>query len=315
MKKISFAIPCYNEENNINEAYSRIKYLFDHQLQNYLYEILFIDNNSMDNTKQLLTELAERDKNVKVIFNAKNFGWVRSSFHGLKNTTGDATIYMPADMQDPPEIIPQFVEAWESGHKIVMGIKNKSRENSLIFFLRTLCYKLINFLVDDIDHVENFGLFGLYDRDFIKIIKNLNEPQPYLKGIVAELGYKTKKIYFTQDKRSKGKSKFNFIRSYDIVMLGITSYSKICLRIAILLGFFFSIICFIIAAHTFIRKLINWDAYSVGVAAIVIGVFFIGSLQLFFIGLIGEYILSINKRLMNRPLVIEEKRINFNENE
>jgi glycosyltransferase involved in cell wall biosynthesis len=313
MKKIFIVIPCFNEEDNINRIYDQIKHVFSHQLPNYKYDFLFIDNDSTDNTKQLLIELANNDKNVKVIFNTKNFGWIRSSVYGLINTNvdiGEAVIFLAADMQEPPEMIPHFVKEWENGYKIVIGIKNKSKENPLIYFFRTIYYRLIKYLAE-IEHIDHFTGFGLYDYEFIEVLRKLNDPIPYLRGIVAELGYKHKKIYFEQEKRKAGKSKFNFPRLYDFAMLGFTSYSKIGMRYATMLGFFFSIISFLIAIYTFIYKLINWDSYDVGIAAIVVGVFFLGSLQLFFIGLLGEYILNINTRVINRPLVVEESRINF----
>jgi glycosyltransferase involved in cell wall biosynthesis len=313
MKKICIVIPCFNEEGNINKIYDRVLQVFNKKLFNYKYDFLFIDNDSTDNTKQLLIELANKDENVKVIFNAKNFGWIRSSVYGLINATvdvGGAVIFLAADMQEPPEMIDQFVKEWEAGYKIVIGIKNKSKENPVKYFFRTIYYKLIKYLAE-IEHIDHFTGFGLYDYDFIEILRKLNDPEPYLRGIVAELGYKHKKIYFEQEKRKAGNSKFNFVRLYDLAMLGFTSYSKIGMRLATMLGICFSIMAFLIALYTFIYKLVNWDSYAIGIAAIVIGVFFLGSLQLFFIGLLGEYIININIRVMNRPLVVEESRINF----
>jgi glycosyltransferase involved in cell wall biosynthesis len=310
MKKISLVIPCYNEEANIDKVYGRIREIFERQLPGYSYEFLFIDNDSTDGTKRLLTELARADDCVRVIFNAKNFGWVRSSIHGLMNASGDAVIYLAADMQEPPELIPQFVAEWESGHKIVIGIKNKSRESPIMWLVRSVYYKAIK-LVAEIEHIDHFTGFGLYDRRFIEVLRDLNDPMPYLRGIVAELGYKHKKVYFEQEKRKAGKSKFNFFRLYDFAMLGVTSYTKTGLRLATICGFLMGGLSSVAGLVYLVYKLLDWDKFSTGMAPVVIGVFFIGSLQLFFIGLIGEYIMAINTRLMNRPLVIEEERINF----
>jgi glycosyltransferase involved in cell wall biosynthesis len=303
-------VPIYNEENNIIEIYNHLKTVFNEQLTDYVYEILFIDNDSQDNSKRIIIDLAEKYKNVKAIFNAKNFGWIRSSFYGLINTDGDATVFMAGDMQEPPELIPNFVKAWEEGNNIVVGVKNKSQENKILYFVRTIYYRIIQHIAD-IDHIEHFTGFGLYDKKFIDILKNLNDPYPYLRGIVSELGFRHKKIFYEQSKRKFGKSKFNFLRLYDVAMLGITSYSKIGMRIATMLGFGIAIISLLVALFYLVYKIVYWDSFISGIAPMVIGVFFMGSLQLFFIGLLGEYILNINTRVMNRPLVIEESRINF----
>jgi glycosyltransferase involved in cell wall biosynthesis len=310
MKKISIIIPTYNEEGNIFEIYNRIINVFTTKLVSYKYEILFIDNDSQDNSKKIITSLALKDKNVKAIFNARNFGWVRSSYYGLINTSGDASVFLAADMQEPPELIPDFVFEWEQGVKIVVGIKNRSKENKVFYFLRTIYYKFIE-KIAEIEHIEHFTGFGLYDKTFINILRNLHDPNPYLRGIVSELGYKSKKIYYEQDVRKSGKSKFNFIKLYDLAMLGITTHSKIGIRIISMLGFILATISLLIGIFYFIYKLVFWDSFSPGIAPVVIGVFFMGALQLFFIGVIGEYILNINTKILNRPLVIEEQRINF----
>ena len=287
-----------------------MKKVFQTSLPSYQMEILFIDNYSTDQTRELILKLANSDKRVKAIFNARNFGFTRSTFYGLTQATGDCAILLFADMQDPPEVIAQFVQEWESGYKIVIGVKKKSKENPLMFLVRKVYYSLIK-KISEIDHIEQYDGFGLYDKSFIEVLRKLDDPLPYLRGMVAELGYKRKNIIYTQEKRKQGKSKFNFLKLYDLAMLGITSYSKILLRVSTLIGFAVAIASMIVAIFTFVYKIFHWDTYPVGNAAISIGVFFFGAVQLFFIGLLGEYVLGINTRVLHRPLVIEEERINF----
>lgn len=314
MKTISVVIPVYNEEENVYIAYERIRNLFEDELTQYSYEIVFIDNYSTDDTRHLVSEICKKDRNVKAIFNAKNFGFIRSTFYGLLQTCGDCTVLIFVDMQDPPEVICDFVREWENGYKIVVGIKNKSKENHLMYFFRSVYYKLIKSMAD-IEHIEHFTGFGLYDKEFIQILNDLDDPMPYLRGIVAELGFQRKDIFYEQHKRERGKSSFNFLKLYDLAMLGITSYTKVIMRIATILGFVFSAVSLIIALVTIVLKLFFWGSYPMGTAAILTGVFLIGSVQVFFIGFLGEYILNINTRIMKRPLVIEEKRINFEDPE
>ncbi|MBW5400092.1 glycosyltransferase family 2 protein [Brachyspira pilosicoli] len=309
MKKISILVPTYNEEDNVINVVEKLENILNN-LKDYNYEIVFIDNCSKDNTRNILINLCKKNKNVKAIFNAKNFGFSRSVFYGLTQTTGDCSILIYADFQEPPELIPKFIEEWENGYKIVIGKKSKSNENIFISIIRKFYYKLIR-SISDVEQIENFHGFGLYDKDFVNILKNLDDSEPYLRGIVAEFGYKIKELYYEHKKREKGKSSFNFYRMYDLAMLGITSYSKVVLRFATMFGFLFSVITFIIGFITLIAKLVNWNNYPIGMAALMVGVFFIGSVQIFFIGLLGEYILNINLRVMHRPLVVEEKRINF----
>lgn len=311
MKTISIVVPTYNEEENVPKIVERIENIFNEKLKNYSYEIMFIDNFSVDGTRKVIEDLAKTDKHIKAIFNAKNFGFSRSTFYGLSQAQGDCAILLFADMQDPPELIVDFVEKWESGFKIVVGIKNKSKENRLMFKIRQLYYNFIK-KIGDVEHIEQFTGFGLYDASFIKVLKELDDPLPYLRGIVAELGYENTKVYYEQQKRMYGKSSFSFMKLYDTAMLGITSYSKTLTRIATILGFTASVISLFVALITLIIKLFNWDNFSVGIAAISIGVYFFGSVNLFFVGLIGEYIVNINTRTMHHPLVVEEKRINFN---
>ncbi|MEI0567387.1 glycosyltransferase family 2 protein [Brachyspira pulli] len=310
MKKISILVPTYNEEDNVNNVVEKLEKIFDENLKNYDYDIVFIDNCSKDNTRDILIDLCKKNKNVKTIFNAKNFGVARSVFYGLTQTTGECTILIYADFQEPPELIPKLIEEWENGYKIVIGKKNSSKENPIMYIIRLIYYKLIKY-ISEIEHIDNFNGFGLYDKNFINILRNLDDSEPYLRGIVAELGYKIKTITYDHQKRKFGRTHFNLYKLYDHAMLGITSYSKIILRLATIFGFIFSIVTFIIGFATLIIKLINWSTYPIGMAALMVGVFFIGSVQLFFIGLLGEYILNINLRVMKRPLVIEEERINF----
>lgn len=251
-------------------------------------------------------------KYVKAILNAQNFGQFNSPYYGLINTSGDCTISVAADFQDPIEMIPKFVQSWEEGYKIVIGIKNQSKESKIMYFLRSLYYKLIK-KFSEVEQIEHFTGFGLYDKKFIEVLKNLDDPDPYLRGIVSELGFERKEIPFIQPKRERGKSSNNWYRLYDAGMLGITSYTKIGLRMATILGFIIAAISIIVAFVYLILKICNWNSFQAGIAPLIIGVFFLGGTQIFFIGFLGEYILSINQRVMKRPLVIEEEKINFKE--
>lgn len=313
MKKISILIPCYNEEDNVVPMSEAIKYVMEKQLSQYDYELVFIDNCSKDKTREYLKQICTRGSKVKAILNAKNFGQFNSPYYGMLQMTGDCTITLCCDFQDPVEMIPKFVSEWEKGYKIVSGIKATSKENKFMRFLRTCYYKLIK-KMSDIEQIEHFTGFGLYDKSFIQVLAKLDDPTPFLRGIVAELGYDRKDIVYEQQKRKAGKTHNNWYSLYDAAMLSFTSYTKVGLRGATILGFACSGISIIIAIIYLIMKLVYWDRFTAGMAPILIGVFFMGSLQLFFIGLIGEYILSINQRVMNRPLVIEEERLNF-ENE
>lgn len=310
MKKISVMIPCYNEEENVEPISKAIIDVFKTQLSNYDYEILFIDNDSQDKTREILRRMCEEDKHIKAIFNAKNFGQFNSPYYGMLQTTGDCTISMVCDFQDPVEMIPKYVAEWEKGYKIVIGIKTSSKENKLLYWFRSMYYKFIK-KFSEVDQIEHFTGSGLYDKEFINVLRDLKDPTPFLRGIVAELGYKRKEIEYEQPKRRAGKTSNNFLRLYDAAMLSITSYTKIGLRICSFIGIIIGGISFIIGLVYLIMKLTHWHQFTVGMAPMLIGVFFLGAVQLFFIGLIGEYIMSINVRVMNRPLVIEEERINF----
>lgn len=310
MKKISILIPCYNEEQNVVPMSREIVTLFSERLQKYDYELIFIDNDSTDGTRKLLREICAENNRIKAIFNAKNFGQFNSPFYGMLQTTGDCTITMVCDFQDPVDMIPQYIKEWEAGYKIVIGVKTSSKENKLMYKLRTLYYKFIK-KFSDVEQIEHFTGSGLYDKSFINILRELKDPTPFMRGIVAELGFKRKEIPYEQPQRRAGKTHNNFFTLYDAAMLSITSYTKIGLRICTFLGVFCGVISAVIGFVYLILKLIYWNSFAAGMAPILIGMFFLGALQLFFIGFIGEYILSINRRVMNRPLVIEEERINF----
>ncbi len=310
MKTISIMIPCYNEEENVVPMSKAVIEQMEKNLPEYDYELLFIDNCSTDNTQVLLRGLCANNPKIKAILNAKNFGQFNSPYYGLCQTTGDATVTICCDFQDPVEMIPDLVHEWENGYKIVSCVKTTSKENPFIRFLRTIYYKLIK-MMSDVEQIEHFTGTGLYDKSFINVLKELHDPTPFLRGIVAELGYKRKDFPYEQQRRAAGKTHNNFFSLFDAAMLAFTSYTKGGLRIATFLGFVMSGAMIVIALVYTIMKLIYWDRFQAGMTPILVGVFFMGSMQMLFIGLLGEYILSMNKRIMNRPLVVEEERINF----
>lgn len=309
-KTISVLVPTYNEEENVVPLAQALVQMFHESLPSYDYEIVFIDNDSKDNTRVLLRGLCSENARIKAIFNAKNFGQFNSPYYGLQQTTGDCVILVCADFQDPIEMLPKFVKEWEAGYKIVIGQKTSSKENKFMYFLRSCYYKMVK-KMSEVDQIEHFTGFGLYDRAFVDVMKELKDPTPFLRGIVAEFGWKRKEIPYEQAKRRAGKTHNNFFKLYDAAMLSFTSYTKIGLRLATFVGFIVAGVSFAIALFYIIIKLIHWDNYSMGFASIAVGLFFLGAVQLIFIGLMGEYILGMNKRIMNRPLVIEEERINF----
>lgn len=315
MKKISILIPCYNEVENVELMSQSVINVMEEALPQYDYEILFIDNASTDGTRDIVERICAENKKIKAIFNVTNFGQFNSPFYGMCQTTGDCTIPLCCDFQDPVELIPVFVKKWEEGHKIVSGIKTSSKEPGLIYFLRTCYYKVIKNM-SDVKMIEHFTGFGLYDKTFIALLKQLDDPIPFIRGIVAEYGagFNMIEIEYEQLKRRAGKTKNNFYSLYDAAMLSVTSYTKIGLRLATFLGFGCSAVSFVVAIVYTVMKLLNWNNFSAGAAPMTIGVFLIGGVQLFFIGLIGEYILNINTRVINRPIVVEEKRINFDKN-
>lgn len=310
MKKISVLIPCYNEEENVVPISQAVVETLERDLPQYDYELVFIDNDSHDSTRDLLRELCSQNPRIKAIFNAKNFGQFNSPYYGMLQVTGDCVIEMVADFQDPVELIPKYVKEWENGYKIVIGIKTSSKESRIMYWLRSCYYKLIKKL-SDVEQIEHFTGSGLYDREFIEILRNLNDPTPFLRGIVAELGYRRKEIPYEQPQRRAGKTSNNFYKLYDAAMLSITSYTKVGLRLATIFGSLCSAVSMVVALVYLVMKLMYWDRFPAGMAPLLIGMCFLGSIQIFFIGLVGEYILSINSRVMKRPLVVEEERINF----
>lgn len=312
MKTVSIVIPTYNEEDNVFAMAEAVTKLFDNELKEYRYEIIFIDNYSSDKTRINLRQICNENKNIKAIFNASNFGWMRSPFHGLTRATGDCAILMAADFQDPVSLLPEFVKEWEAGYRTVIGIKNNSEERKIMYFVRSIYYKFISRYASN-EQIEHFTGFGLYDREILDVFKDLKDPMPYMKSIVSELCFKRKEIYYKQPKRKKGYSKGNLLNLYDTAMLGITSCTKIPLRIATLLGFCSSILSILIAITFLILKLVFWGSFPMGIAPILIGTFFLGGIILFFIGILGEYIININIRVMDRPLVVEEECLNFEE--
>lgn len=313
-KKVSVLIPCYNEEENVGPMSEAIVNMFENELTQYDYELLFIDNDSNDNTRPLLREICANNPKIKAIFNAKNFGQFNSPYYGILQTTGDCTISMVCDFQDPLDLIPKYLEEWENGYKIVIGIKTSSKESKIMYLLRSIYYKLIK-KFSDVEQIEHFTGSGLYDKAFVDVLRDLKDPKPFLRGIVAEMGFKRKEIPYEQPQRRAGKTHNNFYTLYDAAMLSITSYTKIGLRLATFLGFGVGFVSILVAFVYLVMKLIMWDQFQAGMAPILIGMCLLGAIQLFFIGIIGEYILGINERVMNRPLVVEEERINFEANE
>ncbi|MDR0970848.1 MAG: glycosyltransferase family 2 protein [Bacteroidales bacterium] len=309
MKLISVVSPCYNEQENVEILYNRVKEQFE-LLKEYSYEHIFIDNNSTDNTINILKDIAKKDNRVKVIINSRNFGHIRSPYYAMLQAKGDAVISLVSDLQDPPELIPQFIQKWEEGFKIVAGVKKQSEENILFFRLRKTYYNLVTKL-SDVPLIKNFTGFGLYDREVIEHLREIKDNYPYFRGLICEIGFDKALIEYSQPKRKRGITKNNFFTLYDIAMLGITSHSKLPLRLATMAGFITAFLSLIAAIVYLIIKIINWYSMPMGQAPLVIGLFFFSSVQLIFIGIIGEYIGNIHTHVMNRPLVVEKERINF----
>lgn len=311
-KKISVLVPCFNEEENVIPLAQELMKMFKERLSDYDYEIVFIDNDSEDTTRARLEALCAKFSQIKAIFNAKNFGQFNSPVYGMMQTTGDCVIPVCADFQDPIDMLPKFVAEWEKGYKIVCAIKTSSKENKVMRFLRTCYYKLVK-KMSKVEQIEHFTGFGLYDRSFINVIKELDDPTPFIRGIVAELGFRRKDIPYEQQQRRAGKTSNNWFSLYDAAMLSFTSYTKTGLRFATVLGAGLSVLSVLSFVICFILKLFMWSTFPFGTALLIIGLFLFCSLQMFFIGLLGEYVMNINTRVMNRPLVVEEKRINFDE--
>ncbi|HEV2202239.1 MAG TPA: glycosyltransferase family 2 protein [Bryobacteraceae bacterium] len=312
MKHISVVCGTLNEEENVRELYDRLTRVFREQLPHYDYTIIVIDNASTDRTVAVLKDLARDDKRLRIIVNNRNFGHIRSGYHALMQAPGEAAVIMASDLQDPPEMIPRFVEQWERGFKIVLAQKTNSKESPLFFLIRKTYYSLVARL-SEIDLVKNATGFGLYDRTVIEDIKRINDPYPYFRGLICDLGYERALIPFTQPVRTRGFTKNNFYTLYDMAMLGITNHSKVPLRLAAFSGFCIAALSFSVALGYLIYKLLYWDQFQVGTAPLVIGLFFFGAVQLFFVGILGEYIGSIHTQVLRRPPVIEKERINFDE--
>lgn len=309
MKKISIISPCYNEEENVLELYRRVMDAVS-GIDGYEFEYVFIDNASTDRTVELLKGLATKDQRVKIIVNTRNFGHIRSPYWGLIQTTGDASIYLASDLQDPPEKIPEFIKKWEEGFKLVLAIKPVSQTSRLMHWLRRSYYKLLDY-VSDVPITRDSTGFGLYDRAVLDELRKIQDPYPFLRGLIAELGYQVAEIPFEQPRRARGLSKNNFYTLYDIAILGIISHSLLPIRIATLLGFVLGALSIIAAFAIFFLKLIYWDVYPIGMAPLIIVMFFMFGVILLFIGLLGEYIGSIHNYVQRRPVVVERERVNF----
>jgi len=309
-KVISILIPCYNEEENARPIYEAVRDIMRMELPRYDYEILFIDNKSKDATREIIRGICGEDPCVKAIFNCRNFGQFNSPYYGMLQTAGDCVVTICADFQDPVELIPKFVAEWENGYKIVIGKKTRSRESRILYLLRGCYYKLLK-KMSATEIIEQFTGFGLYDRSFIQTLRGLNDPTPFIRGIVAELGPERREIEYTQPRRRAGKTHNNFFSLFDAAMLSFTSYTKGGLRIAEFFGFAVAIVSFVLGLAYLVAKLIAWNRFTAGYAPTMIAVFFMGGVQLAFLGFLGEYVMSVNNRVMNRPLVVEEERINF----
>ena len=310
MKLVSVVTPCYNEEGNVRELYERVRAVFA-AFPAYRFEHIFIDNDSQDSTVAILKEIARVNRNVKLIVNSRNFGHMRSPMHALYQASGDAVIMLCADLQEPPELLADMLREWEQGTPVVLAIKNTSDESGLMFGIRTAYYRLVSRLTD-IPLYEHFTGFGLYDRRLVDILRTqFRDPYPYFRGMIAEVGLQHKKIFYNQKRRSRGITKNNFYTLYDLAMLGITNLSKVPLRLVTLFGFTASLLSLFAGLFYLVYKLLFWNSFSVGVAPVVIGIFFFISIQMISLGIIGEYIGSIQTTVMNRPLVIEKERVNF----
>lgn len=307
-KLISIVTPCYNEEENIDELYQRVAAVM--ATLPYEYEHICIDNASTDGTVKRIKELAAQDKRVKLIVNARNFGHIKSPYYGMLQSTGDACVLIASDLQDPPEMIVEFVKKWEEGYKTVLAVKPESEESSLMFFLRKSYYRLIS-KISDVPLVQNATGAGLFDRAVIDILRKIDDPYPYFRGLLCEIGFSVATVPFKQPRRQRGITKNNFYTLYDIGMLGITNHSKVPLRLMAMSGFFLSFLSLLVAFMFFVAKLLFWDSFQLGTAPILIGIFFFGAIQAFFIGVLGEYIGSIHTQVRKMPLVVELERVNF----
>ena len=312
MKTISVVLPTYNEEENVVPIHNAIVEIFKTKLPNYNYEILFIDNKSQDRTRDRIRGICYKDSHTKAIFNAQNFGFLNSPYYGLLNASGDCAILMASDFQEPVELIPQMVQEWENGNKVVCCVKTStSAESGLMYSIRSLYYHTLKKMSSGVEQIEHFTGFGLYDRDFLETLRSLNDPMPFLRGIVAEFSPDRKLITYRQAKRRSGKTKFNLYRLYELAMISFTSYTKVGLRLASIGGFFLAALSLLASAVFFVLRIAFPDMFPEGNVALTLFILVFGAIQVFFIGLVGEYILSINTRIINRPLVVEEERVGF----
>jgi len=309
MNLISIVTPCYNEQENVAEVHRRVREIMG-AVEDVDYEHIFIDNASTDSTVSILREIAAGDPRSRLIINARNFGSLRSPYHAILEAQGDAVILLVADLQDPPELIPEFIARWKAGAKVVVGVKSGSQESAVMFAIRRAYYGLLA-SIGEHGLLQNFSGFGLYDRQMVDALRRMRDPSPYLRGLISEIGFEPSIVEYVQTARKRGITSNNFYSLYDIAMLGITSHSKVPLRLATMGGFLLSLLSLLIAFAYLVLKLVFWNQFSLGMAPILIGVFFFSSVQLFFIGLLGEYIATIHTRVMNRPLVVEQERVNF----
>jgi polyisoprenyl-phosphate glycosyltransferase len=312
MPFISIVAGCYNEEENVRELWERVTRVMTAALPNYSYELIVIDNSSTDKTVAVLREICKEDKRVKVIVNNRNFGHIRSGYHAMLQAEGDAVIAIASDLEDPPELIPQFIRKWEEGYKIVLAQKTGSDECALFYLIRKIYYAIITKL-SDTPLVKDATGFGVYDRRVMDDIRRVNDPYPYLRGLICDLGYEIFLIPFHKPVRKRGFTKNNFYTLYDMAMLGITNHSKVPLRLATFSGFCLGVLSFLIAFAYLLYKLLFWNSFKVGTAPLVVGMFFLGAIQLIFVGILGEYIGSIHTQVLHRPPVIEKERINFDQ--
>jgi len=308
-KKISVITPTFNEQDNVADACREVKKVFK-ELGSYDYEHIFIDNCSQDKTVAILKNIAKEDKKVKIIVNSRNFGYIRSPLYAMLQCQGDAAISLASDLQEPPSLIKDFIKKWEQGYSVVIGIKNESKENCIMFALRKLYYRTLRKFADT-EHIKDFNGYGLFDRAFIEVMRKFDDPYPYFRGMVSEIGFERSEIKYTQEARKKGKSKSNFYALYDAAMLGFVNHSKVPLRLASFIGFVMSLVSFIIGLVYLVYKLLHWQEFELGLAPLIVGIFFLGAIQLFFIGILGEYIGAIYTQVKHRPLIIEKERINF----
>ena len=309
MPFISVVTGCFNEEPNVRDLYEQVRVVVE-SLPGYTYEHLFIDNASTDGTVAVLRELAAVDPRVKVIVNTRNFGHLRSPHHAILQASGEAVIYIVADLQDPPELIHEFIARWEEGYKVVVGVRAASAERPPMRWVRALYYTVIERL-SEVPQVRNFTGFGLYDREVIEQVREIDDPYPYFRGLICDLGYCRAEITYSQPARAHGSTKNNLYTLYDLAMLGVTNHSKVPLRLATMAGFLLSIVAVGVSVIYLVMKLLFWQTFSFGLAPVLIGIYFFGAVQLLFIGVMGEYVGSIHTQVYHRPLVVEKERINL----